>query len=204
MTAQIIDGTAIAQKVRDDVKAKVAARIAAGKSQPGLATVLVGDRVDSAAYVGMKQKACAELGMTSYHHPVPADVSQEELEKLIKELQGRDVKTVAPWLHTVTRNHCLMILRAASRAPVKSGLGVSDRIAEAEEPETPQLEERLQGLESAVLQLEENQQICVSLFYLKEQSYREICAVTGFSELQVKSDIQNGRRNLRHILVGRS
>lgn len=88
MTAQIIDGTAIAQKVRDDVKEKVAARIAAGKSQPGLATVLVGDRVDSAAYVGMKQKACAELGMTSYHHPLPADVSQEDLEKLIKELNA--------------------------------------------------------------------------------------------------------------------
>ena len=88
MTAQIIDGTAIAQKVRDEVKEKVAARIAAGKSQPGLATVLVGDRVDSAAYVGMKQKACAELGMTSYHHPLPADVSQEDLEKLIKELNA--------------------------------------------------------------------------------------------------------------------
>lgn len=88
MTAQIIDGTAIAQKVRDNVKAKVAERIAAGKHQPGLATVLVGDRVDSAAYVGMKQKACAELGMTSYHHPLPADVSQEELEKVIKELNA--------------------------------------------------------------------------------------------------------------------
>ena len=88
MTAQIIDGTAIAQKVRDEVKEKVAARIAAGKSQPGLATVLVGDRVDSAAYVGMKQKACAELGMTSYHHPVPADINQEDLEKLIKELNA--------------------------------------------------------------------------------------------------------------------
>ncbi len=88
MTAQIIDGTAIAQSVRDEVKEKVAARIAAGKSQPGLATVLVGARVDSAAYVGMKQKACAELGMTSYHHPLPAEVSQEDLEKLIKELNA--------------------------------------------------------------------------------------------------------------------
>jgi len=88
MTAQLIDGTAIAQKVRDEVKEKVAARIAAGKSQPGLATVLVGERVDSATYVSMKQKACADLGMTSYHHPVPADISQEDLEKLIKELNA--------------------------------------------------------------------------------------------------------------------
>ena len=88
MTAQLIDGKAIAQKVRDEVKEKVAARAAAGKSQPGLATVLVGERVDSAAYVGMKQKACAELGMTSFHHPVPEDVSQEDLEKLVKELNA--------------------------------------------------------------------------------------------------------------------
>jgi len=88
MTAQIIDGTAIAQKVRDEVKEKVAARIAAGKSQPALATVLVGERIDSATYVSMKQKACAELGMTSYHKPMPADISQEDLEKLIKELNA--------------------------------------------------------------------------------------------------------------------
>ena len=86
MTAQLIDGKAIAQKVRDEVKEKVTKRLAEGKSQPGLATVLVGERIDSATYVSMKQKACAELGMTSFHHPLPADVSQEDLEKLIKEL----------------------------------------------------------------------------------------------------------------------
>ena len=88
MTAQLINGTAIAQKVRDEVKEKVAKRLAEGKSQPGLATVLVGDRIDSATYVSMKQKACAELGMTSFHHPIPADVTQEDLEKLIKELNA--------------------------------------------------------------------------------------------------------------------
>lgn len=88
MTAKLIDGTAIAQSVRDEVKEKVAKRVAAGKPQPGLATVLVGERVDSAAYVRMKQKACADLGMTSFHHPLPADISQEDLEKLIKELNA--------------------------------------------------------------------------------------------------------------------
>ncbi|MEP6894266.1 MAG: tetrahydrofolate dehydrogenase/cyclohydrolase catalytic domain-containing protein, partial [Chloroflexota bacterium] len=88
MTAQIIDGTAIAQKVRDEVKEKVAKRIAEGKSQPGLATLLVGERIDSATYVSMKQKACAELGMTSFHQPLPADITQADLEKLIKELNA--------------------------------------------------------------------------------------------------------------------
>jgi 5,10-methylene-tetrahydrofolate dehydrogenase/methenyl tetrahydrofolate cyclohydrolase len=88
MTAQLIDGKMIAQKVRDEVKGKVAKRIAEGKSQPGLATVLVGERIDSATYVKMKQKACAELGMTSFHHPLAADISQEDLEKLVKELNA--------------------------------------------------------------------------------------------------------------------
>ena len=88
MTAQLIDGTAIAQKVRDEVKVKVEKRIAEGKSQPGLATVLVGERIDSATYVSMKQKACADLGMMSYHHPFPADVTQAEIEQLIIELNA--------------------------------------------------------------------------------------------------------------------
>jgi methylenetetrahydrofolate dehydrogenase (NADP+) / methenyltetrahydrofolate cyclohydrolase len=86
MTAQIIDGKMIAQQVREEVAAKVAARTQAGKQKPTLATVLVGDRPDSAAYVASKQKACAELGMGSISHHVPADISQEELEKLIKSL----------------------------------------------------------------------------------------------------------------------
>ena len=58
MTAQIIDGKMIAQQLREEVAAKVAARTAAGKQRPTLATVLVGDRPDSAAYVASKGKAC--------------------------------------------------------------------------------------------------------------------------------------------------
>ncbi|NOY97611.1 MAG: bifunctional methylenetetrahydrofolate dehydrogenase/methenyltetrahydrofolate cyclohydrolase FolD [Chloroflexi bacterium] len=88
MSAQLIDGKAIAQKVKDDVAAAVAARVAAGKSKPGLATVLVGERVDSATYVRMKQKACADLGMESFHHPLPSDSTQEEVENLVRELNA--------------------------------------------------------------------------------------------------------------------
>jgi len=86
VTAQLIDGKLIAQQVRDEVAAKVAERVAAGKSKPTLATVLVGERMDSATYVASKQKACAELGMGSVSHNLPSDISQEDLEKLIKSL----------------------------------------------------------------------------------------------------------------------
>jgi len=86
MTAQLIDGKLIAQQVRDGVAAEVAKRTAAGKVKPTLATVLVGDRPDSAAYVTSKGKACMELGMGSISEHLPADISQEDLEKLIKKL----------------------------------------------------------------------------------------------------------------------
>ena len=86
MTAHLIDGKMIAQQVREEVAADVAKRLAAGKPKPTLATVLVGDRVDSATYVSSKQKACAELGMGSVSHNLPSDISQGELEKLIKNL----------------------------------------------------------------------------------------------------------------------
>lgn len=88
MTAQLIDGKAIAQSVRDGVAAEVARRAAAGKPQPTLATVLVGDRPDSAAYVASKQKACAELGMGSQSHHLPMDATQEQVETLVRDLNA--------------------------------------------------------------------------------------------------------------------
>ncbi|MGB8215475.1 MAG: bifunctional methylenetetrahydrofolate dehydrogenase/methenyltetrahydrofolate cyclohydrolase FolD [Anaerolineales bacterium] len=88
MSAQLIDGKAIAQKVRDEVAERVAKRIAAGKSQPTLATVLVGDRPDSAAYVSSKGKACQELGMGSVSHHLPADATQKQVEALVKQLNA--------------------------------------------------------------------------------------------------------------------
>jgi methylenetetrahydrofolate dehydrogenase (NADP+) / methenyltetrahydrofolate cyclohydrolase len=88
MSAQLIDGKIVAQKVRDDVAAAVAKRTAAGKPKPTLATVLVGDRLDSAAYVASKGKACEELGMGSVSHRLPADATQEEVEKLVRKLNA--------------------------------------------------------------------------------------------------------------------
>jgi 5,10-methylene-tetrahydrofolate dehydrogenase/methenyl tetrahydrofolate cyclohydrolase len=88
MTAQLIDGKQIAQSLRDEIAAKVIRRLGHGKSKPTLATVLVGDRVDSATYVSSKQKACAELGMGSVSHNLPGDITQEELEKIIKSLNA--------------------------------------------------------------------------------------------------------------------
>jgi methylenetetrahydrofolate dehydrogenase (NADP+) / methenyltetrahydrofolate cyclohydrolase len=88
MTAQLIDGKAIAQKVREEVATEVTRRAARGKPRPNLATVLVGDQVDSAAYVASKGKACLELGMGSISEHLPADATQEQVEKLVKQLNA--------------------------------------------------------------------------------------------------------------------
>ncbi|MCL4562834.1 MAG: bifunctional methylenetetrahydrofolate dehydrogenase/methenyltetrahydrofolate cyclohydrolase FolD [Chloroflexi bacterium] len=86
MTAQLIDGTAIAEQIRAGVAADVKARKEAGKSIPGLATVLIGENPASQVYVRSKQKACAEVGIQSFGQTLPATVSQAEAEALIKEL----------------------------------------------------------------------------------------------------------------------
>ncbi len=88
MTAQIIDGTAIAAKVRAQVAAEVQQRVAAGKPRPGLATVLVGENPASETYVRSKRKACAELGIDSFPYELPASATQAEVEDLVRQLNA--------------------------------------------------------------------------------------------------------------------
>ena len=75
VTATIIDGKAIAVRVRAEVARDVAEFVESGAQPPGLATVLVGEDSASAVYVGGKQRACAEVGMTPYDERLPADAS---------------------------------------------------------------------------------------------------------------------------------
>ena len=88
MSAQIIDGKAIAEEVRREVAAEVAAWVAAGNEPPGLATVLVGEDPASAVYVGGKQKATHEVGMQGFDHRLAADTPQGDVEALLAELNG--------------------------------------------------------------------------------------------------------------------
>ncbi len=88
MTAKIIDGKAIAAELREDVAKGVKELIAAGGTKPGLATVLVGDNPASHTYVRMKRKASAKAGIESFHHELPDDASQDEVEKLIQTLNA--------------------------------------------------------------------------------------------------------------------
>ena len=88
MTARVIDGKAVAARVRAQVGEGVAEFTAQHGSQPGLATVLVGEDPASAVYVGGKQKATAEVGMRGFDHRLAADASRDEVVALIEQLNA--------------------------------------------------------------------------------------------------------------------
>jgi methylenetetrahydrofolate dehydrogenase (NADP+)/methenyltetrahydrofolate cyclohydrolase len=90
MSAQIIDGKAIAAKVREGVARDVAAFTERTGRRPGLATILVGEDPASAIYVGGKQKASREVGIEPFDHRLPADASSGEVEALIQRLNADD------------------------------------------------------------------------------------------------------------------
>jgi methylenetetrahydrofolate dehydrogenase (NADP+)/methenyltetrahydrofolate cyclohydrolase len=87
MPAKIIDGRAVAARIRSDLKSKIADLTITGK-QPGLAVVIVGDNPSSRKYVNMKKKACAELGIYSEEHALPENLTQNDLLRLIDDLNS--------------------------------------------------------------------------------------------------------------------
>jgi len=88
MTAKIIDGKAIAERLRAQIAAEVQQRVEAGLPRPGLATVLVGDNPASQIYVRMKHKACEQVGIQSFSRVLPADASQADVEAVVDELNA--------------------------------------------------------------------------------------------------------------------
>ncbi len=88
MSAQIIDGNAIARQLRQEIKQRVEQRIAAGKRAPGLAVVQVGYDPASKVYVAHKRKDCEEVGFNSIAYDLPAETAQEKLLGIIDELNA--------------------------------------------------------------------------------------------------------------------
>jgi methylenetetrahydrofolate dehydrogenase (NADP+)/methenyltetrahydrofolate cyclohydrolase len=88
MTATRLDGKALAQTMRAEVAAKVAARVAAGRRPPGLAAVIVGDNPASHVYVRNKHKACQDAGLATWVHTLPADTTQAQLLDLVARLNA--------------------------------------------------------------------------------------------------------------------
>jgi 5,10-methylene-tetrahydrofolate dehydrogenase/methenyl tetrahydrofolate cyclohydrolase len=88
MSAQLIDGNAIAEQLRLKTAAEIEEMVNKGLPHPGLAAVLVGERKDSQSYVSMKRKRAGEIGIESFGYTLPATASQEEVESLVRELNA--------------------------------------------------------------------------------------------------------------------
>lgn len=133
------------------------------------------------------------------------DAAQDIFEKLFTSLKKYEVHNFKSWLLTVTKSHCAMILRNRKR----DGVLVSwednlwDEVMENgsfQHHHEDDTEERIRKLHRALGDLSPGQQQCVLLFYFDGKSYHEIEEVTGFTPGEVKSHIQNGKRNLKIIL----
>lgn len=127
------------------------------------------------------------------------DAVQQIFLKAITELGKYKVDYLKSWLYMVAKNHCLMKLRDKHiivSAEEQKGLTAQ----ETDKQLLMEKEVALTYLENALDELNAEQKTCVTLFYLQKRSYQEIADQTGFTLLQVKSHIQNGKRNLK-ILV---
>jgi len=128
------------------------------------------------------------------------DCVQQIFLKVLTEVGKYRVDFFKSWLYMVAKNHCLMRLRDKGAKTPKE---LSDNHAATTEVDKKELitnEKTYDLLEEALNELNEEQRQCVILFYLKKNSYQEISEKTGFSLMQVKSYIQNGKRNLKILL----
>lgn len=131
------------------------------------------------------------------------DRAQEAVMQLFEDLLNRvgnyEIKTFKPWLYRVAKNHCLQILRKDSK---EIPFVYTINVMESDEflhllSEEDSSEDQLAALHRCMEKLPEEQRISINRFFLEEMSYADIAEQTGFSLNNVKSYIQNGKRNLK-------
>ena len=129
------------------------------------------------------------------------DSVQQIFLKAITELHKYRVDYFKSWIYMVAKNHCLMQLRDK---PGKNTVEVRDSIpAEVIEADKESLllnEKTYEYMDEALKELNADQQLCVTLFYMERKSYQQIADQTGYSMMQVKSHIQNGKRNMKILI----
>ena len=146
-----------------------------------------------------------------FHNDADAqDAVMQIFEKLIVELKKHHVETFRPWLHIVVKNHCMMHFRKEASASKKEAEHINNVKGSVEngsidhQDSEQEKEMMTQYLSSGMDVLKAEQRRCVEMFYLKEMSYQQIAAETGYSLNEVKSYIQNGKRNLKIYITEKS
>ncbi|MDX5418902.1 MAG: sigma-70 family RNA polymerase sigma factor [Hymenobacteraceae bacterium] len=129
------------------------------------------------------------------------DATMQVFEQLVVALKKHEVTNFKSWLHTLTKNHCLQVLRANKhRGKIESSITLepnTELTTGLQPTEAEQKELEILALEQGLKELPPEQRTCLELFYLQQKSYKDIVELTGCEMNQVKSYIQNGRRNLK-------
>jgi RNA polymerase sigma factor (sigma-70 family) len=129
------------------------------------------------------------------------DSVQQVFLKAITELHKYKVEYFKSWLYMVAKNHCLMKLRdkPGRQTEIKEQMAIAPE-EEGSRQAHIEKDRQLELMGESLQELSEEQKQCVTLFYLEKKSYQQITEQTGFSMMQVKSYIQNGKRNLKILL----
>jgi len=127
------------------------------------------------------------------------DMVMNIYEKLVMKLADQQVDNFKSWLYVLTKNECLMHLRAVKRKIEAQSQDFSQVHMEfrIEEHHDNELESDLTKMETCIEKLKNNQKVSIKLFYLEKKCYQEVAETTGEDLKKVKSHIQNGKRNLK-------
>jgi RNA polymerase sigma-70 factor (ECF subfamily) len=130
------------------------------------------------------------------------DASQHIFEKVILEIGKYPIPYFKSWLYSVAKNHCLMYLRSVQTKFKMSERSLDGIELHDDSDSEVNLKEwlhegNMQKLRDAIANLNPEQSTCIDLFYFKKLSYKEIEEKTGMNFQQVKSHVQNGKRNLK-------
>ena len=144
------------------------------------------------------------------NEPEAEDATMQIFEKLISDLKKHHVTAFKPWLHTVVKNHCMMQFRkdaTTNKHITELKFETREIVENPEENHLQEAEEKefvLTHLKDGIDELKEEQRACIELFYLKDLSYVEVASITGYSLNEVKSYIQNGKRNLKNFITAKN
>ncbi len=135
------------------------------------------------------------------------DAVMQVFEQLFTKLKTQNIQNFKSWIYTVAKNFCLMKIRheqSVRKHKDEYYAIIQQEIMESSSFHHPinkdELNDSIPKLQKGIEQLKANQRKCIELLYLQEKSYKEVADITGFSLKQVKSYIQNGKRNLKIIL----
>jgi RNA polymerase sigma factor (sigma-70 family) len=132
------------------------------------------------------------------------DIVQQVFIKVLEELDKYRVTHFKAWLYTIVRNQCLMKLRQSAQQTVSFPENFEGESTEENDHTTWQENEQTaEKLQEALAALNTEQRNCITLFYLEKLSYQQITERTGYSYQEVKSHLQNGKRNLKIWLLAK-